>query len=142
MYCTHLVYTARPAAVEALNAGRDVFERARRLLPSLPVGRSTPPPATLGDAQALVQQKQEAAQQQHKEPKQKQKGGKEAPATDQAFPGARIGGANDNSAYWTLVEVRMAHRRCSLVAKHCHQRPRHRLQLLFSTAACFGDGCA
>jgi hypothetical protein len=112
-----LVYAACSAAAEALNAGRDIFDKARRLLPSLPVGRSTPPPATLGDAQALVQQKQEAAQQQHKEPKQKQKGVKEAPAADQAFPGARIGSANDNSAYWTLVEVGMAHRHCSLAAK-------------------------
>jgi hypothetical protein len=100
-----LLCTAVFALAEALNAGRDVFEKARRLLPSLPAGRSTPPPATLGDAQALVQQKQEAAQQQHKEPKPKQKGGKEASAADQAFPGARIGGANDYSAYWTLVEV-------------------------------------
>jgi hypothetical protein len=110
------VYTACPAAAEALNAGRDIIEKARRLLPSLPAGRSTPPPATLGDAQALVQQKQEAVQQQHKEPKSKQKGSKEAPAADQAFPGARIGGANDNSAYWTLVEVGMAGSHCSIAA--------------------------
>lgn len=106
--CVSCCATAAPASAEALNAGRDVFDKARRLLPSLPAGRSTPPPATLGDAQALVQQKQEAAQQQHKEPKPKQKGGKETSAADQAFPGARIGGANDNSAYWTLVEVRGA----------------------------------
>lgn len=88
---------------EALNAGRDVFEKARRLLPILPAGSNRPAPATLGDAQALVQERQQQALQ-HKEPKPKQKG-KEAPATDQAFPGARVGGANDNSAYWTLVEV-------------------------------------
>lgn len=90
---------------EALNAGRDVFERARASLDQLPQPDAEgQAPATLSDAVQLVQERQ-SLQQQHKEPKQKQKAKEPAPA-DPAFPGTRIGGGKDNSAYWTLVDVR------------------------------------
>eukprot|EP00775_Hariotina_reticulata_P002584 gene2584-2886_t len=88
---------------EALNAGRDVFERARASLDQLPQpDADVQAPATLSDAVQLVQERQ-SLQQQHKEPKPKQKTKEPAPA-DPAFPGTRIGGGKDNSAYWTLVD--------------------------------------
>jgi len=91
---------------EALNAGRDVFERARASLDQLPQPDADgQAPATLSDAVQLVQERQ-SLQHQHKEPKQKPKAKEPAPA-DPAFPGIRIGGGKDNSAYWTLVDVRV-----------------------------------
>eukprot|EP00879_Flechtneria_rotunda_P007903 GHRR01008280.1.p1 GENE.GHRR01008280.1~~GHRR01008280.1.p1 ORF type:complete len:1011 (+),score=480.95 GHRR01008280.1:595-3627(+) len=87
---------------QALNAGREVFERARSLLPCLPAAAQTvAAAATLSDAAQLVQERQQ--QTQHKEPKPKQKG-KDQPPAEQSFPGAKVGGATSNSAYWTLVE--------------------------------------
>lgn len=93
----------RPATLaEALNAGKDAFERAKQHLDQLPPAPETPAPATLADAQQLVAERQQAVL--SKEPKQKQKKKEQAPA-EVVFPGARVGGANGNSAYWTLVEV-------------------------------------
>ena len=93
----------KPATLaDALNAGKDVFQRARQSLDHLPPAPETPAPATLAEAQQLVADKQQAVL--HKEPKQKQKKKEQTPG-EPLFPGARIGGANGNSAYWTLVEV-------------------------------------
>lgn len=87
---------------EALNAGKEVFELAKQFLDKLPPAPDTPAPATLSDAQQLVAERQQAVL--HKEPKPKQKKREQTPC-EAVFPGARIGGANGNSAYWTLVEV-------------------------------------
>lgn len=87
---------------QALDAGKDVFERAKGLLGHLPPAPENPAPATFSDAQQLVSERQQAVL--HKEPKQKQKK-KEQTSGQVDFPGSRIGGANGNSAYWTLVEV-------------------------------------
>lgn len=90
---------------EFLNVNRDVFERAKALLPSLPEGsKRGAPPATLADAMAQIQERQQS-QTAAKDPKAKSKAGPAQPA-DQAVPGARIGGSVPNSAFWTLVEVR------------------------------------
>lgn len=89
---------------EVLNINKDVFDRARSLLPSLPDGSDRAAvPATLADAQQLIQERQQA-QQAGKDPKTKAKSGVVQPI-EQAVPGARVGGAGINSAYWTLVEV-------------------------------------
>jgi nucleoid-associated protein YgaU len=89
---------------EVLNINRDVFERARALLPSIPEGsKRGAPPATLADAMAQIQERQQS-QAAAKDPKAKSKAGPAHPA-DQAVPGARIGGSVPNSAFWTLVEV-------------------------------------
>jgi hypothetical protein len=89
---------------EVLNLNRDVFERARILLPSLPEGsKRGAPPATLADAMAQIQERQQV-QAAAKDPKSKAKAGAAHPA-DQTVPGARIGGSVPNSAFWTLVEV-------------------------------------
>lgn len=99
----------KPAVLaDALNAGKDVFLRARQSLGHLPPAPETPAPATLAEAQQLVAEKQQAVL--HKEPKQKQKKKEHTPG--EAFPGSRVGGANGNSAYWTLVEVSL-HVLCS-----------------------------
>lgn len=90
---------------EVLNVNRDVFERARALLPSLPEGgKRGATPATLAEAMAQIQERQ-LSQQASKDPKAKSKAGPAQPA-EQAVPGARIGGSVPNSAFWTLVEVR------------------------------------
>lgn len=88
---------------EVLNTGRDVFERARALLPTLPEGTRGAAPATLADAMQLIQERQQS-QQATKDPKSKSKTAS-AQQNEQAVPGARVGGAVQNSAYWTLVEV-------------------------------------
>ncbi len=90
---------------EVLNGHKDVFDRARALLPSLPEGgRRGAPPTTLADAMAQIQERQQS-QLSAKDPKSKAKSGAAQPA-DAAVPGARIGGSVPNSAFWTLVEVR------------------------------------
>jgi hypothetical protein len=90
---------------EVLNVNRDVFERARALLPSLPDGSKRPaPPATLADAQAQMQERLQS-QAAAKDPKSKSKAVPAQPA-EAAVPGARIGGSLTNSAFWSLVEVR------------------------------------
>lgn len=92
---------------EILSSHRDVFGRARAVLPSLPEGgRRGAPPATLADAVAQIQERQQN-QQAAKDPKSKAKSAPAQPA-EQAVPGALIGGSVPNSAFWTLVEVRRA----------------------------------
>lgn len=91
---------------EVLNDKREVFERARAMLPSLPEGsRRGAAPATLADALQLVQERQQSLLA-AKDPKAKAKAGSAAQHPEQLVPGARVGGSVQSSAYWTLVEVR------------------------------------
>jgi hypothetical protein len=95
---------------EVLNTSRDVFERARALLPSIPEAtkQCEPAPATMAEALALIQERANAAAA-AQQSDSKAKGGSKAAAApqpqEQGFPGARIGGATERSAFWTLVQV-------------------------------------
>lgn len=92
---------------QVLNVHRDVFERARTLLPTLPEGPARgATPATLAEAQAQINERLQS-QAAGKDPKSKSKAGPAQPA-EPAVPGARIGGASPHSAFWTLVEVSRA----------------------------------
>lgn len=96
---------------EVLNVHRDVFERARALLPTLPEGPARgATPATLAEAQAQINERLQS-QAAGKDPKSKAKAGP-AQSAEPAVPGARIGGAS-HSAFWTLVEVSRAPQSCS-----------------------------
>lgn len=93
---------------EAIKAGRDVFERARASLGSLPCASdAAEKPATVEGVLKAQEERLAGLSPEAKAPKSKSKPGKDREAPTETHPGYRIGVTSYKYPFWALVEVRV-----------------------------------